>query len=305
MNFNKKKITGFIAAPFTPMFEDGSVNVEVIAKYATKLKEDGLSGVFINGTTGEGMLMSLCERKQVAEAWLKHQSDNFHVIVHVGSTSVKQSAELAAHAEVNGAFAVGCMGPCFLPPSTASDLVRFCEEVAGACPNTPFYYYHMPATSNVTVSMLSFLELAEERISNLAGIKFTHNNLMEMRQCIQYKEGKFDILHGYDEILLSGLAMGAKGGVGSTYNYIASVYLSLRDAFEKGDIAEAQRLQDISIKVVEVLIKYGGGVIAGKAIMNLIGIECGPCRAHLPYYGQDVLDNINKDLKEIGFYEIS
>ncbi|MBT3443607.1 MAG: N-acetylneuraminate lyase, partial [Flavobacteriaceae bacterium] len=108
---NVKPIEGIIAAPFTPMDKNKEINPLVISDYAKKLKKDGLSGVFICGTTGEGMLMTLEERKIIAEEWIKFQQDDFKVIVHVGTTSIKQSQELAQHAQQIGAYGTSTMGP--------------------------------------------------------------------------------------------------------------------------------------------------------------------------------------------------
>ncbi|TKG96425.1 N-acetylneuraminate lyase [Puteibacter caeruleilacunae] len=298
----KLNVDGLIAAPFTPMNEDGSLNLSVVEKYAAKLKADGLAGVFICGTTGEGMLMTDAERKLVAEEWLKYRSDDFKVIVHVGSTSYVSAAELAAHAQERGADAVGSMGPVFLPPSDVDSLVDYCKHIAAACENIPFYYYHMPATSNVRVSMKEFLLKADPVIPNLAGIKFTHFDLMEMQQCQAVCDGKFEIMHGYDEILLCGLSLGAKAAVGSTYNYLASVYQDIRNAYSEGNISLAQSLQAYSVKVVEVLIQFGGGVRAGKEILNLIGIPCGPCRIPIKPFTKEESFRLRLALEEIDFF---
>jgi len=134
------KIIGLVAAPFTPMTPDGAVNLKIIPKHATKLKDDGLKGVFVGETTGEGMLMTDEERKEVAEKWIAEQSDAFKVIVHVGTTSSKQSNQLAVHAQKNGAYAIGCMGPMFLKPTRIEELVGFCTEVALGAPGLPFYH---------------------------------------------------------------------------------------------------------------------------------------------------------------------
>ncbi|MCT4602974.1 MAG: dihydrodipicolinate synthase family protein, partial [Marinifilum sp.] len=215
---NKLGITGLVAAPFTPMDAKGELNLVEIKNYAERLKADGLAGVFICGTTGEGMLMTDEERCAIAEEWMKHQADDFKIIVHVGSTSYQSAANLAAHAQKIGADAVGCMGPVFLPPNDVPSLVAYCKEVAAAAPKIPFYYYHMPATSNVKVSMKEFLAQAEQVIPNLAGIKFTHFDLMEMQQGMAFANEKYEIMHGYDEVLLCGLSLGVKAAVGSTYN---------------------------------------------------------------------------------------
>jgi N-acetylneuraminate lyase len=300
---NMQKLKGLIAAPFTPMWKDGSLNLGIIAQYAAKLKKEGVSGVFICGTTGEGMLMSPDERMAVAEKWVKEQTSEFKVIVHVGTTAYVQSKELAAHAQCIGAYAVGCMGPLFLKPERVEDLVLFCAEVAVSAPELPFYYYHIPTVSGVSLPMPEFLKKAGKTIPNLAGIKFTHHNMMEMLQCSQMDEGKWDILHGFDEVLLCGLSMGAKAAVGSTYNYIAPLYTKIIKAFQSGDIDAARRYQYQSVKFIEILIRYGGGVIGGKPVMKFFGLDCGPLRAPAHNLSLEEREQYETELKEIGFFE--
>lgn len=299
-----QKIKGLIAAPYTPMCEDGTLNLGLVAPYAAKLKRDGVIGVFICGTTGEGMLMSIEERMAVAEQWIKEQTSDFKVMVHVGTTSYTQSKELAKHAQKIGAYAVGCMGPTFLKPGNVNDLVRFCVEVASGAPELPFYYYHIPSVSNVALSMPEFLNKAEKVIPNLAGIKYTHNNFMEMQQCIHVDNGKWDILHGFDELLLCGLAVGAQAAIGSTYNYMASVYQQIIADFQKGDIVAARAGQQISVDFVELLIKYGGGVIGGKPVMKMVGLDCGPLRAPAYNLTEEEFNQYKNELKDIGFFEL-
>ncbi len=300
-----QKLKGLIAAPYTPMYGDGLLNLDLIVPYAAKLKEDGITGVFICGTTGEGMLMSLEERMAVAEQWIKEQTSDFKVIVHVGTTSAVQSKKLAQHAQQIGAYAVGCMGPMFLKPGNIDDLVRFCVEVAAGSPELPFYYYHIPTVSDVWLPMPDFLKKAQLVIPNLAGIKFTHRNMMEMLQCIQLDGGKWDILHGFDEELLCGLSMGAQAAIGSTYNYMASVYHKLMDAYKSGDMETARSFQSISVKFIEILIRYGGGVIGGKAVMKMVGLDCGPLRAPARNLTDKEFDQYKKELEDIGFFDFS
>ena len=114
-----EKTEGLIAAPFTPMKTDGSVNLNIIRVYARKLQQDKLKGVFICGTTGEGMLLTNSERKAIVEQWVEHQSAGLKVFVHVGTTSSKQSFELAKHAQQAGAYATACMGPMYLKPKSS------------------------------------------------------------------------------------------------------------------------------------------------------------------------------------------
>jgi N-acetylneuraminate lyase len=299
MIINKTK--GLIAAPFTPMNSDGSLNLKVIPDYAARLKKDKLKGVFICGTTGEGMLMTNEERKKLAEKWIPEQTENFKVIVHVGTTSSKQSFQLANHAEKIGAYAVGCMGPSFLSPGNIEELVDFCKEAASGSPDLPFYYYHIPSVSGVRLPMAGFIETAKQKIPNLAGIKFTDNNFTDMMQCLRLDNGKWDILHGYDELLLAGLAYGVKGAIGSTYNFMAPFYYDIISDFEKGDMKAAGEKQAQSLRVVEILNKYGGSIAAGKAFMKKKNIDCGPCRPPIKNLDNTAYKNIMKDIESLDF----
>ncbi|MCK5685712.1 dihydrodipicolinate synthase family protein [bacterium] len=298
------KFRGLIAAPFTPMKVDGSVNADIITSYAEKLKSDGVKGVFICGTTGEGMLMSSDERKTVAEAWIKEQKNNFKVIVHVGTTSSKQSNELAQHAQKAGAYAVGCMGPVFLKPARVEELVDFCAEVATGSPGLPFYYYHIPAVSGINLSMSEFIRKAAPRIPNFTGIKFTDNNFMEMQQCLDIDNSKYDILHGYDELLLAGLVFGAKAAIGSTYNFMAPLYNEIINDVKNGDIEEAKRKQLTSVKIIAILNSYGGAIVSGKRLMKTVGIDCGDFRSPVTKFKENEYENFIDDLKNAGFFKI-
>jgi N-acetylneuraminate lyase len=297
------RLNGLIAAPFTPMNQDGSLRLSQIEAYASRLKADGVNGVFVCGTTGEGYSLTLDERKQVLEEWLRFQENDFKVLAHVGTTSYLQSGELARHAAAAGAFAIGAMGPSFFQPTRAEELVAYCARIAHEAPDLPFYYYHLPSMSGVNVSMKAFLEQASDQIPNLQGIKFTHNNLMEMQQCLMFENGKYEILHGYDEVLLGGLALGIKAAIGSTYNYMAPVYNQIFSFFEAGKLEEARTLQRFSVELVEQLFKYRGGVVAGKAIQSLIGIDCGPCRIPLQTLTDMEIQKLKDDLVQIDFFK--
>ena len=156
--------------------------------------------------------------------------------------------------------------------------------------------------SGVSVPVAEFLALGGKAMPTLAGVKFTHNNLMEMSQCLMLDGGRYEVLHGYDEILLCGLSLGATAAVGSTYNYAAKVYNRLIEAFRAGDIAAAAALQQYSVKIVEVIIKHGGGVRGGKAIMRLMGVDCGSCRLPLAPFTEAEYTELKAELEAIDFF---
>ena len=297
------KLKGLVAAPFTPMNADGSLNLEAIRPYADLLVDQGIIGAFICGTTGEGFSMTVAERKAVAEEWVRAAAGRLKVIVHVGHNCQADATELAAHAEKCGAYGIASIAPNFYKPCCVEDLVDFFAPIASAAPSLPFYYYNMPSMSGVCLPVDKFLETGAKKIQTLQGVKFTHNNLMEMNQCISMKDGAFEILHGFDEILLCGLSIGAEAAVGSTYNYAGKVYNTLLNAFNAGDLSKARELQRYSVKIVEVIIKYGGGVRGGKAIMNLLGIPCGECRLPLNRFTDEEYASLRADLESIDFFE--
>lgn len=297
------RIKGLIAAPFTPMTDGGAVNLAAIRQYADSLARQGVVGAFICGTTGEGMSMTIAERKAVAEEWVKASEGGLKIIVHVGHNCGADAAELAAHAASIGAYAIASIAPNFYKPCCAEDLVSFFEPIAAAAPGLPFYYYNMPSMSGVSIPTPKFLAAAEERIPNLQGIKFTHNDFMEMNEALSYGGGKYEILHGYDEMLLCGLALGAEGAVGSTYNYAARIYHELMDAFSRGDMDKAREMQRYSVDIVKVIVKYGGGILGGKAIMNILGIPCGECRMPLHRFTPAEYESLRHDLEAIDFFD--
>ena len=301
MNF---RFNGLIAAPFTPMNSDGSVNLNLIEQQAKCLVENRVQGAFICGTTGEGLSLSTQERIQVAEKWREAAPPELRVIVHVGHESLSESRALAAHAQTIKADGFAALGPSFFPVTAVEALVDYCTRIAEAAMSLPFYYYHMPAMTGVDLPMRDFLERAAERIPNLAGIKFTHENLMDYRRCLEFGGGRFDILFGRDEILLAALALGATGAVGSTYNYMASFYHRLMDAFREGDLEEARRFQSLAINIIAVMSRHGG-LPAGKAMMKLIGLDCGPVRPPLVNLSNAELEHLKVELDRLGFPHVT
>ena len=289
-----EKIKGLIDAPFTPFYANGEVNLEPIERYANMLKKNGLQGVFINGSSGEGYMLTEDERMKLAEAWVKAAPEGFKVIVHVGSTCVNSSRRLAEHAQTIGAFGIGAMATPFPKIGRIEELVKYCEEIASGAPNLPFYYYHIPAFNGAFLSMVELLKAVDGRIPNFAGIKYTYESLYEYNQCRLYANGKFDMLHGQDETILPCLAMGgAQGGIGGTTNYNGKCLTGILKAWEEGNIEEARQLQTFAQEVINVICHYRGNIVGGKRIMKLIGLDLGPNRT--PF--QNITDEEEKALK--------
>ena len=299
-----ERIKGLIDAPFTPMNPDGSINLKPIPAYAAMLVKNGLKGVFINGSSGEGYMLTPDERKMLAEAWIAAVPKGFKVIVHVGSCCLKESVSLAAHAASIGAWGIGSMAPPFPKIGRVEELVLYCEAIAAAAPDLPFYYYHIPVFNGAYLPMVDFLKAVDGRIPNFAGIKYTFESLYEYDQCRLYGNGKFDMLHGQDETILASLALGgAQGGICGTTNYNARELTGILKAWEKGDIETAREKQEFSQEVINVICRYRGNIVGGKRIMKLIGLDLGPNRVPFRNMTEDEEAAMKRELETIGFFE--
>lgn len=298
-----EKIKGLIDAPFTPFLENGEVNYDIIPQYAKMLKKNGLKGAFVNGSSGEGYMLTTEERKKLAEAWVKAKPEDFMIIVHVGSCCAKDSKELARHAAEIGADAIGAMAPPFPKINRIEELVKYIEIIASGAPELPFYYYHIPAFNGAYLPMVKLLEAVDGRVPNFAGIKYTFESIYEYNQCRLYKNGKYDMLHGQDETILPSLAMGgAQGGIGGTTNYNGRELVAIIEDWNRGDIEAAREHQNFSQEVINVIVKYRGNIVGGKRIMKLIGLDLGKNRVPFQNLTDKEEQELKADLEAIGFF---
>lgn len=297
-------LEGLIAAPFTPFNNNGSLNLSIIPLYYQMLKANGVVGAFICGSTGEGVSLTMNERKAVAEAWADcTKFDNeFKVMTLIGGTCIADCKELAKHAQTVGLDAVSFTAPFYFKPSNAEVLAECCAEIAAAVPDFPFYYYHIPVLTGVDCSMLQLLKAIDGKVPNFAGIKYTHEDFMDFFSCMNYNDGKYDMLWGRDENLLPALALGTKAAIGSTFNYAAPLYYQIIDNYHNGKLQEAQSLQQKSIDMIRLLGKYGG-IATGKAYMKLIGLDCGNFRLPVKNMTNQQFDAFKLDVHQLNFSE--
>ena len=266
-----------IAATYSPMHQDGSLNLEVIKPYGQFLKSNKVAGAFINGSTGDFVSLSTIERKQLTEAWVKNRPDDFMLTNHVGHTNLREAQELAAHSE-GIVDAISALPPSYYKPKTLKSLAFYCSEIAKSAPSVPFYYYHIPVLTGADFPMIAFIEIATKTIPNFAGIKYSQYNPTDFEKCLRFNQGSKNILFGVDEKLITSLPIGATGWVGSTYNHLAPLYYEIIALFKCGHIQEANVLQEKAVFFVETLDKICGFNGAGKSFMKLFGLDMGPSR---------------------------
>jgi N-acetylneuraminate lyase len=292
-----EKFEGLVAAPFTPMDDQGKLKLERIPDYYDLLSDNGVAGAFINGTTGEGPSLTQKERRDQAEKWADcyHSGGKVRIINLVGGTSYQECIDNAIHSFESGLSAIAIVGPYYFRPSDENELAEFCARIGESVPAMPVYYYHIPVFTGIHFPMYVFLKKISDMLPNFAGIKFTHEDLLDFQLCLNFKGRTYDLLWGNDYSFLAALALGCRGGIGSTYNYAAPLYLKLIREFKSGNLEEAAILQEMSVRMIRLLGKYGGMGV-GKAFMRYIGFECGKYRSPVKNISEETYVEFKKDV---------
>ncbi|TWU18741.1 dihydrodipicolinate synthase family protein [Allorhodopirellula heiligendammensis] len=293
------KLNGLIAATYTPLDPHGDLNLSAIGPMVEDLLRNGITGLYVCGSTGEGMSLTSEERRKVAEAYVEATAGRVPVIVQVGHNSVHEARQLASHAQAVGADVISATCPSYFKVSSVAALVDCMAELASGAPDLPFYYYHIPALTGSTIEMADFLQRGGDQIPNLVGLKYTDTKLFEFQHCMELEGGRFDVVWGCDEMLLGALATGARAGIGSTYNIAAPLYLQIMAAFEAGDFAQARKGQSLSIEMIRTIGRYPFHP-AMKAILEMQGFHVGGCRLPQGRLSPSQSDSLRSELSAIG-----
>lgn len=296
------RLTGLTAATYTPLHADGGLNLDLVPAMVDFLERAGVTGIYICGSTGEGMSLAGDERRAVAEAYVRAARGRLNTIVQVGHSSLAEAAQLAAHAQQVAADAISATPPYYFKVDSVEVLADCMAQVASGAPELPFYYYHIPALTGVALDIAAFLSVAGGRIANLVGMKYTASTVFEFQACMDLEGGRFDCVWGCDEMLLSALTVGVRGAIGSTYNIAAPLYRRLIEAFERGDLTEARRLQSLSIQMIRTINRYPFHP-AMKQILAMLDIDCGPCRLPLPPMDAAQVTQLRAELDALGFFD--
>lgn len=295
-------LLGLVAATHSPFHDDGSLAPEIVPAQAAFLAANGVRNVFITGSTGESHSLTSAERLSLFDAWAdagpKH---GLRVIAHVGSNCIEDAKTFAKRAAQLGFSAISALAPSYYKPANLEMLVECCSAIASAAPRMPFYFYDIPALTGVSFAMNDFLTKARTAIPTLAGIKFTNPDLVAYRRALDAADG-LDLPWGVDESLLAALATGARGGVGSTYNWAPKLYQDIIAAHGRGDSDEARRLQSLSIVMIDQIASTGF-LGTAKALMTRLGVPVGPARLPLGNPTNAQIDSLLEKLGAIGFSE--
>lgn len=266
---------GLISPVYTPMHDDYSLNLDVVPEFVDYLIHNRFSGLFVNGSTGEFCSLTMQERKEVAEAYIRATDRRIPVIVNCGSCCAADTRDLVAHAASSGADGACVIAPFYFRPESVRAFADFIKGVATAGHGLPLWLYHAPGLTGSHLPMVELLSTLVDEVPEFAGVKFTNENLYEFERCIAVSP-KIQMLFGRDEMLLGALAMGARAAIGTTYNYLPRLYNCILDAFNGGRLDEARGYMDLAHKAVAISGDYGLGSI--KCFMKFAGIDMGPMR---------------------------
>jgi N-acetylneuraminate lyase len=282
MSFDATIVTslrGPIPAAHTPMDALGAIRPEVIPAYAAHLRRSGATAVYVCGSTGESLALSVEERQRLLEAWMEVAGDDLLVIAHIGANSLPDAVALASHADAVGAPIVSAMNPTFGRSRSVGDLVAWHAGLAEAAGARPYLIYEISAFGGVSFPAAEVVETAIGRVPGFAGLKFTSGDLMQLQLAIELGETHgLSMFFGSDEHLLAGLALGCRSAIGSTYGYAPGPAQAVFAAFERGDLAAARVAQRTIVRLVKPLLRHGV-LRTGKALLETVGVPIGPPRA--------------------------
>jgi N-acetylneuraminate lyase len=282
MNLNRFK--GIIPALLTPFDKNGNINDESINRLEDHCLEKGVSGFYIGGSTGEAFLLSQDERKTLIEKAVGHCGDRGVTICQVGAVATKHAVDLAQCAEAAGASAISAVAPFYYPFSKEEIITHYLTITDSV--SIPMIVYNIPGLSGVHFTEDDFRRLYKH--DKIIGVKHTHHNLYEMERIKAIDPSRL-VFFGFDEVAISGIAMGADGAIGSTFNLMSEKYIEIRRLVNTGQISGAQRQQKVVNEIISVFINHGVFTSLKYAVSSRLGIEMGTTR---PPFKQ--LDNAAK-----------
>lgn len=280
---------GIFTALLTPFNNNGQINEKVLEQLIKHNISLGVTGFYVCGSTAEAFLLSTDERKQIMDV-VKSTAPDAALIAHIGSINESEATELAIHAKKLGFDAVSSVAP-FYYKFTFDEIKNYYFRLADAA-ELPMIVYHIPAFSGVNMGINEMSQFLNN--DKFLGIKYTSNDFFTMEQCKAKFPDKI-IYNGFDEMFLAGLSMGADGGIGSTYNFMADKFVKINRLFNKGEINTAKEIQAEANRIITVLCQIGV-MQAEKEVLNQLGFDFGICRKPFGEPSSEQKDIIAKEI---------
>lgn len=294
----RAQFSGAWPALVSPVTPEGDVNVKVLRDLTAYLLDKDVGGFYSCGSTGEGIFMSVPERKKVTEEVMAEVAGRVPVIVHVGSVATRDAVELAKHAQAAGADGIASI----LPPVSRGIEYTYLhyEAIGAAAPDLPFLPYLFGGETNA-VSLITELLV---RMPNIGGAKYTGPSMYEYKQLLDLRENNWTIFLGMDQQCAFGAMFGGRGNIGTSLNYHPGIYREIHKCVAQGDFVRARDLQVIANRVMLVIQRYGM-FGAMRVAMQMIDFDIGPPRLPNPPLPEDKVAEVMQALEEVDFMEIA
>ena len=274
---NIKKYEGIIPALYACYDDNGAVSIERTKALTQWFIDQGVNGLYVGGSSGECIYQTKDERKAVLEAVMEVAKGKITIIAHIACNNTAESCELAAHAESLGVDAIASIPPIYfkLPPYA---IAKYWNDMSEAAPNTDFIIYNIPQLAGVSLSV----PLLKEMLKNprCIGVK---NSSMPTQDIQMWADEGAIVFNGPDEQLISGLVMGAVGGIGGTYGAMPKLYVELYRCVKAGELAKALEIQNDCCRIIYKLCSGHGNMYGMiKESLRRMGCpDCGSVRAPL------------------------
>jgi len=288
-------VRGIIVPIITPFDENDRLDVSAINLLVEFLISRGVHGLFPGGTTGEGPLLSLVERCQLAESVVDAVGTRIPVIVHTGAMTTKDTLTLTQHAKKIGAQAAAIIPPYFYHYSDRA-LFKHFDFVASCVPDFPLYLYNNPSVSGNNLSIELINEL-RNKCPNIIGMKDSSGNLDTLLS-ISMDQSSFNTISGSDENILSSIALGLDACVSGNANVIPELIVALYNAADGGDLELARELQQ-QLNEVRWLLGDGKDLSIFKGILKYRGLSVGSVRRPLLQTPENVIEKHWQDLRRL------
>ncbi len=293
-------IRGVICPIVTPFDDQGRIDLASVRRLVDFLLSHRIAGLMVGGTTGEGMLLSLEERKALCEAVVEHVAGRVPVIAHTGCISTAETIELTRHAQSVGATAASMIVPYFFSLDDDALFHHF-TAVASAVPDYPLFLYTFPGNAKNDISAPLFTRLLQAA-PNIVGIKSSNPSLIRLQEYIEAGGDRVAVLCGVDGLMLPALTLGAKGQVSGNANVFPEVFCDLYEAFNAGDLAKARSLQRL-INQIRAVFRDGITPAYFKAGLELRGISVGHVRPPMPELKPEERQAVEEHLRTLGLIQ--
>lgn len=288
-----KQFKGIIPPVITCFDKDGRID-EAAQQRVVRFQAKHVDGFYPCGTYGSGPLMTIEERKRVAEIVIEEKG-TCDVIVHVGAVNTSQSVELAQHAQSVGADAVGAIPP-FYYKYTPEQLLDHYRAIIRAV-DIPVFLYNNPGLSGNPISAEMLATLADE---GLVGVKDSAFDLVNFYMyLIKVRKPDFIFIIGTEAIASAALDAGASGVISGLANVFPEFMASFYRTWQEGNPGKTGEHQLQVVKARSIL-KYGPTLTMTYAVLRMRGIDPGYPRAPYQDIPELLYQRAESELKEMG-----